>query len=149
MQKCISQFTLLALAVIFLSACSGSKSGITKTANTLTQSGMVGELSKELGMTSAQTEAGLGAVMMLSKDKLSADDFSKLSKGIPGGAGSLISKATDLGVVPGSISSTADIVSVLSKLGVSPVQAAKFTGSVLKMAGSLGGSTLGLLSKVL
>ncbi|MEZ4691047.1 MAG: hypothetical protein R3A12_13110 [Ignavibacteria bacterium] len=60
----------------------------------------------------------------------------------------MINKASDLGVVPGSVSTTADIISVLTKLGVSPVQAAKFTGSVLKFAGGLGGSTLGLLSKV-
>lgn len=149
MEKTISKLMVITLAVLFLSGCSGSKSDYVKTANQLTQSGMVSGLSKELGMTSSQTEAGLGAIMMLSKDKLSTDDFSKLSKSIPGGTSSLIKQATDLGVVPGSISSTADIVSVLTKLGVSPVQAAKFTGSVLKMAGSLGGSTLGLLSKVL
>ncbi|HMQ67734.1 MAG TPA: DUF2780 domain-containing protein [Ignavibacteria bacterium] len=145
MSKLISSALLLVLAVVFLSGCSGSKS----TTNALTQSGMVNQLSKELGMTKDQTEAGLGAIMMLSKDKLSPDDFSKLSKGIPGGTSSLISEATKLGVVPGSVSSTADIIQVLTKLGVSPVQAAKFTGSVLKFAGSLGGSTLGLLSKVL
>ena len=149
MQKFISRIKLLILAFLFLSGCGGSKSDHVKTANKMTQSGMVSQISKELGMTSSQTEAGLGAVMMLSKDKLSPDDFSKLSKSIPGGSSSLIKQATDLGVVPGSISSTADIISVLTKLGVSPVQAAKFTGSVLKMAGSLGGSTLGLLSKVL
>lgn len=145
MKKIITPFSLIVLTVIILSGCSGSK----KTTDAITQSGMVNELSKELGMTKDQTEAGLGAIMMLSKDKLSPDDFTKLSKGIPGGTSSLISEATKLGVVPGSVSSTADVISVLTKLGVSPVQAAKFSASVLKFAGSLGGSTLGLLSKVL
>lgn len=145
MRKFISTVSVFVLTLVLLTGCSGSKS----VTNAVTQSGMVNQLSKELGMTKDQTEAGLGAIMMLSKDKLSADDFSKLSKGIPGGTSSLISEATKLGVVPGSVGSTADVISVLTKLGVSPVQAAKFSASVLKFAGSLGGSTLGLLSKVL
>ena len=109
---------------------------------------MTNSISKSLGMTSSQTDAGIGAMMMLSKDKLSADDYSKLSKSIPGGGDSYINKATNLGVLPGSVGTTADVVKVLTKLGVSPVQAAKFTGTVLKFTGSLGGSAFGLLSKV-
>ena len=144
MRKIISAVSIFFLTLVFLTGCSGSKS----TTGKVSQSSMINSLSKELGMTKDQTEAGLGAMMMLSKNKLSPEDFTKLSKGIPGGSSSLINKASDLGVVPGSVSTTADIISVLTKLGVSPVQAAKFTGSVLKFAGGLGGSTLGLLSKV-
>ncbi len=109
---------------------------------------MTNQISKELGITNSQTDAGIGAMMMLSKKKLSADDYSKLSKGIPGGGDSYINKATNLGVLPGSVGTSADIIKVLGMVGVGPIEAAKFTGSVLKFAGGLGGNTLGLLSKV-
>ncbi|MBL8007685.1 MAG: DUF2780 domain-containing protein [Ignavibacteria bacterium] len=140
MKNLLSSATLIALTLIFLSGCSGSKDVKTPS--------MTNQISKELGLTNSQTDAGLGAMMMLSKDKLSADDYSKLNKSIPGGGDNYINKATNLGVLPGSVGTTADVVKVLTKLGVSPVQAAKFTGTVLKFTGSLGGSTFGLLSKV-
>ena len=140
----MSSVTVIALALILLSGCSGSKS----TSNKVSQSSMTSQISKNLGITNSQTEAGLGAMMMLSKSKLSADDYSKLNKSIPGGGDNYINKATKLGVVPGSVGTSADIIKVLGLVGVGPIQAAKFTGEVLKFTGSLGGSTFGLLSKV-
>lgn len=139
----MSSVATIFLALILLSGCSGSKSTTTK----MVQSGLTSQVSKTLGITDSQTEAGLGAMMMLSKNKLSPDDFSKLTKDLPGGS-DLINKATDLGVVPGSVSSAADIVSVLGKLGISPVAAAKFVPTVLSAAKGLGGGAFGLLSKV-
>jgi outer membrane murein-binding lipoprotein Lpp len=136
---------VLIISILLISGCSGSKSVAT---DMLTQSGMISQLSKSVGMTSSQTEAGLGAMMMLSKNKLSADDFSKLSKSIPGGANNLINKATSLGVTSGSIGTANDIVNALDKLGVSPLTAAKFVPEVLNLSKTLGGGAFGLLSKV-
>jgi hypothetical protein len=113
----------------------------------MSKTGLTSQVSKTLGITNSQTEAGLGAMMMLSKDKLSPDDFSKLTKDIPGGS-DLINKAEGLGVVPGSVSSTADMLKVLNKLGISPLEAAKFVPTVLSAAKGLGGGAFGLLSKV-
>lgn len=144
MRKLISSALLFVLAVIFVSGCSGSDS----TSKKVSQSTMTNQISKDLGITNSQTEAGIGAMMMLSKEKLSPSDYSKLSKGIPGGGDSYINKATNLGVLPGSVGTSADIIKVLGLVGVGPIQAAKFTGEVLKFTGSLGGSTFGLLSKV-
>lgn len=140
MKTLMSSVTVIALALILLSGCSGSKD--------IKAPSMTNQISKELGITNSQTDAGIGAMMMLSKKKLSADDYSKLSKGIPGGGDSYINKATNLGVLPGSVGTSADIIKVLGMVGVGPIEAAKFTGSVLKFAGGLGGNTLGLLSKV-
>ncbi|MBL8007741.1 MAG: DUF2780 domain-containing protein [Ignavibacteria bacterium] len=148
MKNRISSVTIVVLALVLLSGCSGSKSTTTKSKTGKdVSSGLTSQVSKTLGITESQTEAGLGAMMMLSKDKLSPDDFSKLTKDLPGGS-DLISKATDLGVVPGSVSTTADILKVLNKLGISPVTAAKFVPTVLSAAKSLGGGAFGLLSKV-
>ncbi len=144
MKKTISLVTVLIITLIYLSGCSGSK----PTTNKVSQSGMTSQISKDLGITNSQTEAGIGAMMMLSKEKLSPGDYSKLSKGIPGGGDSYINKATSLGVLPGSVGTSADIIKVLGMVGVGPIQAAKFTGEVLKFTGSMGGSTFGLLSKV-
>jgi hypothetical protein len=129
------------LLASFMYGCSGSSTPEVK------KPSMTNQISKDLGMSKSQTEAGLGAMMMLSKNKLSPDDFSKLSGSIPG-TNDLINKATDLGVVPGSVGTTADIIQVLSKLGVSPVTAAKFVPEVLKFTKNLGGGAFGLLSKV-
>lgn len=139
-RKLVTLAFFVIIAASHLAGCSGSKDIKTPS--------MTNQISKDLGITNSQTEAGLGAMMMLSKEKLSPDDYSKLNKSIPGGGDNYINKATNLGVLPGSVGTSADVVKVLTKLGVSPVQAAKFTGSVLKFTGGLGGSTFGLLSKV-
>lgn len=143
MKNLFSSVTVIVLAIFLLSGCSGSKD----VKDTMSKTGLTSQVSKTLGITNSQTEAGLGAMMMLSKDKLSPEDFSKLTKDIPGGS-DLISKAEGLGVVPGSVSSTADILKVLNKLGISPVEAAKFVPTVLSAAKGLGGGAFGLLSKV-
>ncbi len=140
MKTLFSSVTVITLALVLLSGCSGSKD--------VKAPSMTNQISKELGLTNSQTDAGIGAMMMLSKKKLSADDYSKLNKSIPGGGDSYINKATNLGVLPGSVGTSADIIKVLGMVGVGPIEAAKFTGSVLKFTGSLGGSTFGLLSKV-
>lgn len=144
MKKVFSAVSVITLTLILLSGCSGSDS----TSKKVSQSSMTNQISKDLGITNSQTEAGIGAMMMLSKEKLSPGDYSKLSKGIPGGGDSYINKATSLGVLPGSVGTSADIIKVLGLVGVGPIQAAKFTGEVLKFTGNLGGSTFGLLSKV-
>lgn len=147
MKNFISSVTIILLFFILFSGCSGSKTTSKSVNNKVTESAFSNQISKSLGITESQTEAGLGAMMMLSKEKLSPEDFTKLTKSIPGGSG-LIGKAEKLGVVPGSVSSTADILKVLNKLGISPADAAKFIPAVLGAAKSLGGSAFGLLSKV-
>ncbi|MBK8553884.1 MAG: DUF2780 domain-containing protein [Ignavibacteria bacterium] len=147
MKNLFSTAIIIVAAVIFLSGCSGSKSTTKSTSKKVSESTFTNQISKSLGITNSQTEAGLGAMMMLSKDKLSPDDFSKLTKDLPGGS-DLINQAEKLGVVPGSVSSTADILKVLNKLGISPVEAAKFVPTVLGAAKGIGGGAFGLLSKV-
>ncbi|MCB0728297.1 MAG: DUF2780 domain-containing protein [Ignavibacteriae bacterium] len=143
MKNLFSTTFIMLIAIVLLNGCSASKTA----KNTSSALGLTNQVSKNLGLTKDQTDAGIGAMMMLSKDKLSADDFSKLTKDIPGASG-LMNKAEDLGVIPGSISTTADILKVLNKLGISPATAAKFIPAVLGAAKTLGGGAFGLLSKV-
>ncbi|MBK7253373.1 MAG: DUF2780 domain-containing protein [Ignavibacteria bacterium] len=95
MKTLMSSVAVIALALVLLSGCSGSKD--------VKAPSMTNQISKDLGITNSQTDAGIGAMMMLSKKKLSADDYSKLNKSIPGGGDSYINKATNLGVLPGSV----------------------------------------------
>ncbi len=141
MRNVMTSVLILLLIVSSMYGCSGSSSSEVK------KPSMTSQISKDLGMTNSQTEAGLGAMMMMSKNKLSPDDYSKLSKSIPG-TNDFIDKATGLGVVPGSVGTTADVIQVLTKLGVSPVTAAKFVPKVLSLSKTLGGGAFGLLSKV-
>ncbi len=147
MKNLFSFAVIIILSAVLITGCSGSKQTVKSTSNKVSGSAFTNQISKSLGITDSQTEAGLGAMMMLSKDKLTADDFSKLTSSLPGGS-SLIDQAEKLGVVPGSVSSTADILKVLNKLGISPVEAAKFVPAVLGAAKGLGGGAFGLLSKV-
>jgi len=94
MKTLMSSVAVIALALVLLSGCSGSKD--------VKAPSMTNQISKDLGITNSQTDAGIGAMMMLSKKKLSADDYSKLNKSIPGGGDSYINKATNLiGLVTG------------------------------------------------
>ncbi|MBK6876900.1 MAG: DUF2780 domain-containing protein [Ignavibacteria bacterium] len=72
MLKVISSTALIALAVSYCQDVQEARCC----------SSVTGLVSKELGMTKSQTEAGMGALMMMSKDKLSPEDFTKLAKKI-------------------------------------------------------------------
>jgi hypothetical protein len=79
------------------------------------------QLSSKLGLTPAQTSAGVGTVLAYAKNKLPADQFDKLSSSIPGSA-DMLQSAKDAGAVSDAapISDAAGLSSSLSKLGISP-----------------------------
>jgi Protein of unknown function VcgC/VcgE (DUF2780) len=114
--------------VALLSACSGMKStSIPSLTDTLT---------KQLGVTSNQAEAGVGAMLDASKSKLSPGQYEQVSKAIPG-ADKYVKAAQDsLGT-----SQITDLNSAFSKLGMSPDMVDKFKPAVLDYAGKYGGST--------
>lgn len=143
----MNNFFRSALLIIFLltllsgcSASSGSKEIKTPP--------ITNQVARDLGITNDQAEAGLGAMMMLLRNKLSSDDFSVLNKSFPGGGNNLINKATRFGVIPGTLGTTTDLINALSKLGMSYMTAAEFVPTVLRITGSLDGNTYGILKKV-
>jgi len=46
--------------------------------------GLVPTLTKQLGITETQAEGGMGSLMQMAKGALSSNEFSELSKGVPG-----------------------------------------------------------------
>ncbi|MBK6876904.1 MAG: hypothetical protein IPG99_10775 [Ignavibacteria bacterium] len=61
MRKILSSVSIMLLLAGFMYGCSGSSTPEVK------KPSFTNQISKDLGMTSSQTEAGLGAMMMVSK----------------------------------------------------------------------------------
>lgn len=76
------------LAIALLSSCSSSIGGATELLSTL----------GKLGVTPDQAIGGLGSIMSLAQGKLSPEDFTKVSKSIPG-LDNVMKQATDLGAI--------------------------------------------------
>lgn len=143
MQRSLLLAAVLITVSIFITGCSGSD----PKPEQITESVLIDKIAKSTGITRNQAQIGLSALMILSEEKLSADEFAKLTTELPGGAG-LLNFAADLGFTPGSIKTQADIVQILVNLGVNPVDAGKFLTSVLSVSKNIEGGAFGLLSKV-
>jgi len=122
---------------------------------------LVSELSKELASTPEQAAGAAGALFGLAKTRLKPEEFSQVSKAVPGmgsllkaapaaaavgtsGAGSALSK------MAGSASGLASMAGAFSKLGLSPDLVAKAVPVLTNFVTKSGGANVGnLLSGVL
>lgn len=130
-------------------------------AQSTTSSGseLVGQLTKGLSITRTQARGGAGALFALAKNRLSAEEFSKVSSVVPGMNG-LLKAAPVIGQhselsglessLPGSMGRIAEVGEAFHKLGMSPEMAGKFVPVMTKFVESKGGlSTAALLEKAL
>jgi|SRR5215831_1424266 len=102
-------------------------------------------LGKSLGVSGDQASGGVGSILSLAQNKLSASDYTKVASAIPG-SDQYVQKAKDLGAVPsGGITDKSGLDAAYQKLGISPEVAKKFTPMVVDYAGKVGGSTVGSL----
>ena len=143
MQRLLLLTAVLITIQVFFTGCSGSD----PEPELITESVLIDKIAKSTGITRSQAQIGLSALMMLSEEKLTADEFAKLTTELPGGV-SLFNFAADLGFTKGSINTQADIVQILVNLGVNPVDAGKFLTTVLSVSKNIEGGAFGLLSKV-
>ncbi len=133
--------------------------------NSVTQSAkssnseLVGQLTKGLSITRTQARGGAGTLFALAKNRLSAEEFSKVSAAVPGMDG-LLKAAPALGEhsemsslessLPGGMGRMAEVAEAFHKLGLSPEMAGKFVPVMTKFVESKGGlSTASLLEKAL
>jgi hypothetical protein len=130
-------------------------------------SGLVGHLTKQLGVTEEQATGGSGSVFALAKSKLSPSDFSQVAGVVPemdsllgaapkaeskgGGAGTAASGASSMMGSGGSgLGGLASLAGPFSQLGLSPDMIGKFVPSILEFVGGKGGSSVqSLLAGVL
>jgi hypothetical protein len=119
-------------------------------------------LVKNLGINETQAQGGAGLLFKQAKEKLSGDDFSKVSAAVPG-VDSLISAAPESGGggvmgglgklvsgLGGSKGGVAGLAGGFSKLGLDAGMIGKFLPVILSFVQSKGGDGVkGILEKVL
>ena len=119
---------------------------------------LVGALSKQIGGTPEQAAGAAGALFGLAKSRLKADDFSKISKAVPGmdlllkaapssAAAPAGGPADALTQLAGTVGGIPQVARAFSKLGLKPemvpAAAAVLTSFVTKSGGASLGSLLG------
>jgi len=122
-------------------------------------------LTSRLGVTNSQAEGGSGAILGYAKQKLSIDDFSKVTNAIPEtesliktapkteGAGGLVGKLGSLSALLGgggktsSLANMSNLSSSFSSLGLNSEMIGQFTPIILEYAQNKGGETVSAILK--
>ena len=116
------------------------------TAKSAASGSLTGLLSGQLGVTQNQAEGGVGSMLKLAQEKLSAGDFDMVAKAVPG-AQKYLDKAKNLGAYTGSVNNAAGLNGALAKLGIPPETSAKFMPMVTNYVSKVGGPKVGALLK--
>jgi hypothetical protein len=117
---------------------------------------LVGALSKELGSTPEQAAGAAGALFGVAKSQLKADEFSQISKAVPGMAallkaapaaavGTSGGAAGALTKMAGSASGLAGAASAFTKLGLKPEMVAQAVPVLTQFVTKSGGAEVGKL----
>ncbi len=159
-QLFVSRMVLVTVVLGILAARANARPGAgidTATAAAQGSPELVGALSKEIGSTPEQAAGAAGALFGLAKSRLKADDFSKLSKAVPG-MDLLLKAAPSVGgasggqtgalsQLAGSVGGIPQVARAFSKLGLKPemvpAAASVLTSFVTKSGGAGLGSLLG------
>jgi hypothetical protein len=117
--------------------------------------GLVQLLSSNLGVTKKQATGGAGSIFNVAKQKMSADDFTKVVKAVPGidkmmaaapkakaATGKLGSAASLVGGSSSSISGAASLAGSFSQLGMKAGMVNAFIPIVLNYVKEKGGETV-------
>ena len=119
---------------------------------------LVSALSKELGATPEQAAGAAGSLFSVAKSRLKADEFSQVSKAVPGmdallkaapstggGGGALGGVTGALSSLGGKSSGLAGAMSAFSKLGLKPEMVAKAIPILTSFVSKSGGANVGSL----
>jgi hypothetical protein len=121
---------------------------------------LVASLSKEIGGTPDEAAGAAGALFGLAKSRLKADEFSQVSKAVPGmdlllkaapaAAAAPTGPAGALSQLAGTVASIPGVASQFSKMGLKPELAPKVASALVSFVTSSGGAGIGtLLASVL
>jgi hypothetical protein len=125
----------VALIPLALSGCA-STSGI--------DNSKLGKLASDLGLSSEQAQAGVGAMLRLSEERLDPASYARISAAIPR-ADEYIALAKRLDAFKGAVPSASGLNSAFGKLGISPEQAARFVPEVTGFLSNSAGPDVGML----
>ncbi len=129
--------TLLACLLVLAIGLTGCSSGASTSGSDL-----LGTVTKSLGLSEAQANAGIGSLLSLAKEKLPADTFDKVAKAIPGADG-MLKAAADAGGMTAPIGNLAGLSNQFAKLGISQEQVGKLVPAVNDAVGKTAGSDVG------
>jgi hypothetical protein len=118
---------------------------------------LVGTLSKEIGGTPEQAAGAAGALFGLAKSRLKAEEFSQISKAVPG-MGALLAAAPAMGAASGALGAVSQVAgtsgsasgltaaaSAFSKLGLGPDAVSKAVPVLTSFVTKSGGADVGRL----
>ena len=112
---------------------------------------LVGTLSKEIGATPEQAAGAAGALFGVAKSRLNANDFSQVSKAVPGMDALLKAVPAPTGAtaalsqLPGSAGGLASAASAFSQLGLKPEMISKVVPVLTSFVTKSGGANVGSL----
>jgi hypothetical protein len=115
---------------------------------------LVSALSKEIGATPEQSAGAAGALFGVAKSKLAPDQFSQVSKAVPGmdlllkaapAAGGAIGTSGALSQLSGSAGNLAAAAAAFSKMGLKPELVAKAVPILTSFVTKSGGANVGSL----
>ena len=134
MKKKLAVIIFALLPLVVLAVSSTAYADATELVNLLTQ---------KLGVTQEQAKGGAGAIFSTAKEKLSAEDFSKVENAVPG-MDDLLQAAPKAGGLSSLFGGggMGDLASAFSKLGLSPDMIGQFTPVILDYVESKGGATV-------
>ncbi len=113
---------------------------------------LVGQLSKEIGATPEQAAGAAGALFSVAKSRLDADQFSQVSKAVPGmsallkaapSTGGAVGTSGAMSKLPGSAGGLAGAASAFSKLGLEPDKVSKAVPVLTSFVSKSGGADVG------
>lgn len=140
-------------------ACLAIRASAQTSATTSSGASLVSQLSKGLSITRPQARGGAGSLFALAKQRLTSDEFSKISSAVPGmstllkaapSSGQSSELSSLEGSLPGNMGHMAEVAGAFHKLGLSPDMAGKFLPIMSKFVETRGGSsTASLLEKAL
>lgn len=128
-------FSFLALALMASSGCAQMQSMGMSTSSTDTLTSL---LTSQLGVTSNQAMGGVGSILSLAKERLSAMNFTTLTSLIPG-ADTYMQSAKSQGAVTGPVGDRAGLTAAFSRLGMGGDMVPKFTQILSDFVGKAGG----------
>ena len=135
-------FLLLFVTLVLSSLIGCSSSGGSKEVapSALATDPAITALAEQVGVTADQAVGGLGAVLHMAKNRVSAEDFSKLTAGVPS-ADQFMQAADKMGINGGDIRDMIQLKDAYTKLGMSEAAVSAFSPAAVNYIRSAGGET--------
>jgi Protein of unknown function VcgC/VcgE (DUF2780) len=158
-QRCLEMTGVIAVVLLSTSGhaagAAASQSGAAAAAAAQASPELVGALSKELGATPEQAAGAAGTLFGVAQSRLKPDEFSQVSKAVPGmdsllraaptAGGGSVGTAGALSQLAGSASGLASAASAFSKLGLKPEMVSKAIPILTSFVTKSGGANVGQL----